>query len=117
MIELGQYLKQKRLEMQSLDSKYSLRQTAVRLGIQPSYLSRLERGQESSVSEELLQKLSADLALDPDVTLALAGKVSIKLQKIILKNPTSFASLIRTLENAPADAILRITREVKDGIW
>ncbi|MXX03631.1 MAG: XRE family transcriptional regulator, partial [Gemmatimonadetes bacterium] len=58
-----------------------------------------------------------DLGEDPDVLLALAGKVSSDLQEIIRKRPKLFADLIRKMKEAPDHAILKIVREVRDGEW
>ena len=49
--------------------------------------------------------------------LALAGKVSSDLQKIIVRRPKQFAELIRQLKDAPDHAILKFVREVRDGNW
>jgi len=62
-------------------------------------------------------RLAVDLGEDPDVLLALAGKVSGDLQAIIRRRPKLFADLIRALREAPDHAILRVVREVRDGDW
>jgi hypothetical protein len=54
---------------------------------------------------------------DPDVLLALSGKVSQDIQEIIRKRPQIFAQLIRELKDMPDHAVLRIVREVRDGNW
>jgi hypothetical protein len=69
------------------------------------------------LSEEKLIKLAQDLGQDPDVVLALSGRVSSDLQEVIRKRPVLFAKLIRELKNAPDQAVLRIVREVRDGEW
>jgi hypothetical protein len=68
-------------------------------------------------SEEKTKRLAAELGEDPDVLLAMAGKVSKDLQDIIRKRPKLFADLIRELKEAPDHAILRVVREVRDGDW
>ena len=62
-------------------------------------------------------KLANDLNEDPDFLLALAGKVSSDLQDVIRKRPLLFAQLIRELRSVPDHAILRVVREVRDGVW
>ena len=62
-------------------------------------------------------RLANELGQDPDVFLAMAGKVSSDLQEIIRKRPRVFAELIRQLKEAPDHAILRVVREVRDGDW
>ena len=68
-------------------------------------------------SEATTVKLAKELGEDPDVMLAMGGKVSSDLQEIIRKRPKLFADLIRQLKQAPAHAILRIVREVREGDW
>ena len=54
---------------------------------------------------------------DRDVLLALAGKVSSDLLKVIQARPKLFADLLRKLKTEPDHAILSIVREVSDGEW
>jgi HTH-type transcriptional regulator, competence development regulator len=115
---LGEYLRCLREEkQQSEGNKFSLRSVASRVGIEPSYLSKIERGLEPRPSEETTRALAKELDEDADVLLAMAGKVSSDLQKIIRKRPQLFAQLIRELKNMPDRAVLRLVREVRDGNW
>ena len=68
-------------------------------------------------SEAATRRLAAEIGEDPDVLLALAGKVSSDLREIILRRPRLFAELLRQLREAPDHAILRVVREVRDGDW
>ncbi len=113
----GKFIHEKRMNLLEENKKYSLRQVAQRIGIQPSYLSKIERGEQSYLSEEKILALANDLNEDPDVLLALNGKVSIDIQEIIRKRPQLFAQLIRELKNIPDHAVLRLVREVRDGDW
>ena len=103
--------------MRENDRRFSLRQVARRIGVEPSYLSKIERGQVAPPSEATTVRLAKELGEDPDVLLAMAGKVSGDLQEIIRRRPALFAELIRQLKEAPDHAILRIVREVRDGDW
>ena len=116
-MEFGNYVRELREERRETDRSYSVRQVAGRIGIQPSYLSKVERGEVAPPSEATIKRLAEDLGEDTDVMLALAGKVSQELQEIIRKRPKLFASLIRELKNSPDHALLRIVREVRDGDW
>jgi len=51
------------------------------------------------------------------VLLAMAGKVSSDLLKVIRDRPILFAELIRKLKTEPDYAVLRVVREVRDGEW
>lgn len=113
----GQYIRDSRLKLQEANRDYSLRQMAKRLGVEPSYLSKIERQEESSVSEELIKKIAHELGEDENVLLAMCGKVSSQLKEIILKDPKVFCELLNSLKDAPPGAVLRIAREVKLGQW
>jgi transcriptional regulator with XRE-family HTH domain len=113
----GEYIRKKREELKAGDREFSVRKIASRLGVQPSYLSKIERGEQSPPTEEKIRALAEMLGEDPDVLLALAGKVSSDLQEVIVQRPQLFAQLIRQLRDMPDHAVLRVVREVRDGSW
>ena len=117
MTPFGSFVRSSREERRTKDRAYSLRQLSQRIGVEPAYLSKIERGVVPPPSEVTILKLAAELGQDPDVMLALAGKISRDLQEIIRKRPRQFADLIRQLKDTPDYAILRVVREVKDGNW
>ena len=118
MSDFGDYLRQRREQLQAGDRRrYSLRRVAAGIDVEPSYLSKIERGEQPPPSEKTIVALARELDEDPDVLLALAGKVSADLQAIIRKRPQLFAQLIRELKNQPDHAVLRLVREVRDGNW
>jgi len=117
MTTLGDYLRERREALREGDRGYSLRQVAQRVGIEPSFLSKVERNESPPPSEDTLRRLSAELSLDTDTVLAMAGKVSSDLQEVIRRRPTLFAALIRELKDLPDHAVLRLVREVRDGEW
>ena len=117
MKAFGPYIRRQREARRLNDKTFSLRQVALRIGVEPSYLSKVERGGEAPPSEATITALAAELDDDPDVLLALAGKVSRDLQEVILKRPKLFAQLIRDLKRMPDKAVLRLVREVRDGNW
>ncbi|MCI0378256.1 MAG: helix-turn-helix domain-containing protein [Gemmataceae bacterium] len=113
----GDYIRQRREELRTKDSDFSLRKVASAIDVEPSYLSKIERGDLPPPSEKAILALAKALSEDPDVLLALAGKVSTDLQQIIRKRPKLFAELIRELKDMPDHAVLRVVREVRDGNW
>ena len=117
MTHFGQHVRDLRESRRSEDRRFSLRQVAHRIGIEPAYLSKIERGDFQPPSEATTVLIAKELDEDPDVLLAMAGKVSSDLQEIIRKRPRLFADLIRDLKDAPDHAILRVVREVRDGEW
>ena len=117
MSTFGTHLRSRRAAIYEHDRRFSLRQVAGRAGIKPTYLSKLERDELPPPSEKTTLALAKELDEDPDVLLAMAGKVSSELQTIIRKHPKAFAELIRQLKDMPEHAILRVVREVRDGDW
>jgi transcriptional regulator with XRE-family HTH domain len=117
MTAFGDHVRTLREEKRDGDPSFSLRQVAARVGIEPTYLSKLERGELPPPSEQTTRKLARELGEDTDVLLALAGKVSSDLQDVIRRRPKLFAELIRQMKNAPDHAVLKIVRQVRDGDW
>jgi transcriptional regulator with XRE-family HTH domain len=114
---LGNYIREKREAFLRKDSSYSLRQVARRINIEPSYLSKIERGTQTYLSETKIIALARELNEDPDLLLALCGKISTDVQEIIRKRPQLFTQLIRELKNFPDHAVLHIVKNVRDGMW
>lgn len=115
--DFGSFVRERREARRADDRRFSVRQVATRVGIEPSYLSKIERGELPPPSEATVVSLAAELDEDPDVMLALAGKVSSDLKEVIRRRPALFAALIRELRDQPDHAVLRIVREVRDGEW
>jgi HTH-type transcriptional regulator, competence development regulator len=113
----GDYVRERREALREQDDRYSVRQVAQRIGVEPSFLSKVERGEAPPPSEGKIVALAHELGADPDVLLALAGKVSSDLQAAIRKRPELFGALIRELRTMPDHAVLRLVREVRDGKW
>ncbi len=113
----GSYIRKRRSQLQSESAEFSVRRLARRIGVEPSYLSKVERGEQPPPSEEKVVALARELGESPDVLLALAGKVSSDLQAVIRRRPELFSELIRELKNMPNRALVRIVREVRDGDW
>ncbi len=113
----GEYVRTARERIRGRDRAFSVRQVAHRIGVEPAYLSKIERDQMAPPSEAAIRRLAEELTEDPDLLLAMAGKVSSDLKDIILRRPRLFADLLRQLKDAPEHAILRVVREVRDGDW
>jgi HTH-type transcriptional regulator, competence development regulator len=46
MSDFGDYIRQRREELRETDRGYSVRQVAARVEVEPSYLSKIERGEQ-----------------------------------------------------------------------
>lgn len=101
----------------SQNRAFSVRQAAQRIGVEPAYLSKIERDQVSPPSEVTIRRLAEELDEDPDALLEMTGKVSSDLRDIILRRPRLFADVLPQLEEMPDHAILRVVRGVRDGSW
>jgi len=113
----GKRVREGRVALNHKGPQYSLRQVATAVGVTPSFLSKVERGELPPPSEVTIKKLAAVLGDNPDVLLALAGKVSSDLKEVILKRPELISDLIRVVRDTPDQGVLRIVREVRDGKW
>ena len=114
---IGDHIRKLREQRAVVDPSFSLRQVATRCEVTPAYLSRVERNEVAPPGEETLVKLAGERGEDPDVLLAMAGKISADLRAIILARPQLFADLLRSIKSMPDHAVLRIVRDVKDGEW
>ena len=117
MEPFGGYVRSRREALRAADPSMSVRRVAGRIGVEPSFLSKVERGRPHHRRRPRSGPWPRVLGEDPDVLLALAGKVSGDLQAVIVKRPALFAQLIRELADAPDGAAPRVVREVRDGQW
>jgi len=113
----GSHIRDRREKLRREDPRFSVRQVAERIGVEPSFLSKVERDEAAPPSEEKIVALARELGEDADVLLAMAGKVSSDLQQVIRKRPELVAALLRELRDLPDHAVLRLVREVRDGNW
>ena len=113
----GKYIRTAREKRLNDDRSFSVRQVAQRIGVEPSYLSKIERDQVAPPSEATIRRLAGELGEDADLLLAMAGKVSSDLRDIILQRPQLFAELLRQLRDAPDHAIQSVASEIRDGDW
>jgi transcriptional regulator with XRE-family HTH domain len=113
----GEVVRESRLRKAASDPAYSLRRLAGRIGIEPSYLSKIERGHEQPPGEEMIRRIANELGQDSDTLLALAGKVSTDLLEIIRLRPAEVAELLRAVRRAPTKRVTKIARQIREGAW
>ncbi len=114
---LGAHIRRVREQRRATDRSFSVRQVAQRVGIEPSYLSKVEREVVPPPSEATIRRIALELGEDSDLLLAMVGKISSDLRDIIVDRPMLFTDLIRNLRKAPDHELRRIAREVRDGDW
>ena len=88
-----------------------LREMAKKLGVSPTYLSKIERGDFDPPAEDKVKKIAEIIGRDPDELLALAGRVASDLTDIIRRRPREMADFLRTAKGLTADDIARLARQ------
>lgn len=77
------------------DPKFTLRQFAVAVGMSPTYLSKVERGEFAPPAADKIMRIAELLDVDADELLALADKVDPEVEQIIREQP-KMADFLRT---------------------
>ena len=113
----GIYARQVRERRREANLRYSIRQTAQRIGVEPGYLSRIERGETPPPSEAMVRRLAEDLGEDTDLLLAMAGKVARDIREIIIQRPIIFAELIRSLGEVSDEELAILVRKIRNAEW
>jgi len=106
----GRHVRRVREELKLHDRSFSVRQVAKRIGVEPAYLSKVEREQVSPPSETKIVRLALALDEDPDVLLSMAGKVSSDVMEIVRRRPRTLAGLVRSLSSVSDKKIRAMTR-------
>ena len=117
MNSFGSYIRKKREVLHADDKSKSLRQVAIAIGVEPAFLSKVERDIVSPPSEGKVIALAEVLDEDPDLLLAMAGKVSSDLLAIVKARPQLIGELLRELKEQPDHAVLSVVRNITDGDW
>jgi transcriptional regulator with XRE-family HTH domain len=117
MKRFGTHIRELREELLKDSKEFSVRKVAIKIGVEPAFLSKVERDIVPPPSETKIIALADLLGADRDVLLAMAGKVSSDVLEVIRNRPVLFAELVRRLKEEPDHAVLRVVRDVKDGDW
>ncbi len=87
----GEYLRKRRQE-----KKLGLRQIARQIDVSPSYISRLESGDEMNPpSEAVIEKLAEVIDEDKDALMMMAGRISKDIKSFVASTP-NLADFLRT---------------------
>lgn len=97
MNDFGKGIRDRREMRFKADRAYSVRKTAGRVGIEPSYLSKIERGEMPPPSERAILRLARELGMSGDMLLAAAGKIPSDVRDAILRRPESMPGIVRAL--------------------
>ena len=111
-ISFGQVVRDKRTEL-----GYSLRKFAQTVGLSPSYVSLMERGEQPPPGEDNIRKIALALNLNEDDLLAKAGKVSSELKQIIMEHPALVADVLRTaVKGKSVEELLNLNASLKNPL-
>lgn len=90
------------------EKNISIAQLAKKVGMSPTYLAPIERDVFPPPAEEKVIRIARALNQNPDEFLALAGRVSSDLNRIIRRNPARTAKLLRAVSGLPDREIDRL---------
>ncbi len=90
-----------------------LREMAKKIGVSPTYLSKVERDEFPPPAEDKVRKIAEIFGSDVDELLALAGKVSSDLSDIIREHPREMAALLRTTRGLTVDDMAKLARQAQ----
>lgn len=90
-----------------------LREMAKKIGVSPTYLSKVERVEFPPPTEDKVRKIAGVLGLDADELLALAGRVASDLTDIIRERPREMADFLRAAKGLTAEDMARLARQAQ----
>lgn len=97
----GEYIREKRESLRKDDPDYSIRRVAKRIGIHHSYLSKIERGEPASLSEKRMVALADELGDDPELLLAMSGKISEEARRAVFEDPKWAVKILKQIKSGP----------------
>lgn len=97
---------------------WGLRKFAKAVGVSPTYLSKIERGEFPPPAEDKVVAIADALGQDRDELLALAGRVASDLADVIRARPRELSALLRAIRDlAPEEvqAVAEAARRIASG--
>ena len=99
-------------ELRELE-KVGLRKFAEKVGMSPTYLSKVERGDFPPPSEAKVKAIAKALGQDPDELLASAGRFPSELAGIIRQQPREMADFLRAADGLTAEKMQQLVEQAK----
>ena len=104
--KFGTFIRREREEQE-----IRLREMAKKIGVSPTYLSKVERNEITRPTENKVRLIAKILECDTDELLAMAGRVSSELADIIKQDPVGMSVLLRTASGLSPEDLTRLTQE------
>jgi transcriptional regulator with XRE-family HTH domain len=106
--KFGAFIRREREE-----KEIGLREMAKKIGVSPTYLSKVERDEFPPPTEDRVRAIAKVIGCDPDDLLARAGRVASDLTDIIRERPRITADLLRATKEMPGEYVARLVRQVQ----
>jgi ribosome-binding protein aMBF1 (putative translation factor) len=90
-----------------------LREMAKKIGVSPTYLSKIERDEFAPPAEDKVRKIAALIGQDADELLSLAGRVSSDLTEIIRQHPREMADFLRHAKGLSAQDLAHFAQQAQ----
>jgi HTH-type transcriptional regulator, competence development regulator len=95
----GPKIRERREQLKELDEKsYSLRKVASRVGIEPAYLSKIEKGNVPAPSDQVVYKLAQELNVNANELMAQAERLPKVLKDAFSEHPRLVAELAEVIK-------------------
>jgi HTH-type transcriptional regulator, competence development regulator len=85
-----------------------LREMAKKVGVSPTYLSKVERDEFSPPAEDKVRAIAKIIGCDADDLLARAGRVSSDITEIIKRRPVQLGALLRKMDGWSLEKIAKL---------
>ncbi len=95
----GDYIRSKRESLRKKSPEFSIRKVSKRIGIHHSYLSKIERGEPASLCESRMSSLAEELGENPELLMAMCGKISEEVRRAVFENPERAVKLLDQIKN------------------
>jgi len=111
--KFGDHLREIRKAKAKTDPNFTLRKFADAVGISPTFLSKVERGEFDPPRPEKIMRMAELLDVDPDELLALAGRVDPELSEIIRNRPSVLPDLLRSTRGMSDKQLRELAEQVQ----
>ncbi len=113
----GPTVRRLREKRRKTDRAFSLRKFAPAVGMSPTYLSKVERGDVPPPAEEKIRAIAELLEVDAEELVALAGRLPRDVIDLLHYRPQVLWPLLRKAASLSDTQVEGILRKIEDGQW